>query len=104
MPWVDMMQDTELIRTGLADQLPDDRFRVNGRTCFVEGNEHGTLVPESGDGIVNLDRGTMRALVTIVKYGGYGDRAMRELDADPSISRSAIDVARALYAERTHTP
>ena len=104
MPWVDMDRDTELIRLGYAERLPDNRYRINGRIYFVKGSEQGTLVPEHGDGVVSLHRAGMRALITIVKYGGYGGQAERELLSDPNISEADIETARSLFAQRTNRP
>ncbi len=104
MPWVDMDRDTELIRLGYAERLPDNRFRINGRTYFVKGIEQGTLVPEQGEGVVSLRRAEMRALITIVKYGGYVGQAQSELQSDPNISEVDIGTARRLFAQRTKRP
>jgi hypothetical protein len=104
MPWVDMDRDTELIRLGHAERLPDNRFRINGRTYFVKGSEQGTLVPEYGEGVVSLHRAAMRALITIVKYGGYAGQAERELQSDPNITKADIRTAHRLFAQRTKRP
>lgn len=65
MPWVDMEEDTRLIREGYAEKLPNNRYRVGRREYFVEGTEHGTLVPVEGEGLVRLNGEELLALVTI---------------------------------------
>jgi hypothetical protein len=104
LPWVDMDRDTEQIRVGHAERLPDNRFRINGRTYFVKGIGQGTLVPEDGHGVVVLGRAEMRALITLVKYGGFAGQAERELQSDPNITEADIRSARRLFAQRTKRP
>jgi hypothetical protein len=99
MPQVDMVQDTDLIRGGHGESLGNNRWRINGRTYTREG----TLFPESGPGIVVLNRAEFRALVILARYNGYTDEAIRELHRHPEITDQAIEVARPLFEQRTRT-
>lgn len=101
LPNVDMVRDTDLIRRGNGEFLGSDRWRVNGRTYVREKTPAGTLYPESGPGIVVLDRAEYRALVILATYNGYTEQAANELSRNPHIADEAIEVARNLYAQRT---
>ncbi len=104
LPCVDMVRDTDLIRRGNGEFLGSDRWRVNGRTYVREQTPTGTLYPESGPGIVVLDRAEYKALVILATYNGYTEQAANELSRNPHIADEAIEVARSLYAQRTRKP
>lgn len=101
LPDVDLVRETDLIRRGYGDSLGNNRWRVDGRTYVREGNLKGMLFPESGPGIVVLNRGEYAALVILVKYNGYSAKAANELRHNPFTTDEAVAVARDLFAKRT---
>ncbi|MDG4785352.1 hypothetical protein O7626_05290 [Micromonospora sp. WMMD1102] len=61
--------DVEQIAAGNARWNPEtQRYEVNGRSYGVESN--GTVFPDSGDGVVKLDRNEYAALKEITRVGG----------------------------------
>jgi hypothetical protein len=103
MPWVDMSEDVRLLREGFGERLPDDRWRVNGRTYVRESGPRGTMYPESGDGIVLLTRPQYKALAILRGYTADTVAAMNRLQNDPSISEDDIRVARDVIQQATMT-
>ena len=65
LPGIDTGRDTELIREGYGDSLGNNRWRINGRIYTREGNV--TLFPESGPGIVRLNRAEFNAMTVLVR-------------------------------------
>lgn len=96
-----MALDTDLIRRGHADSLDNNRWRINGRVYVREGTQKGTLYPESGTGIVTLNRFEFRAPRILVRYNGYTEEAVRELEQNPKITRKTIEKARDVFEQRT---
>ncbi|MFJ5632636.1 hypothetical protein ACIQF5_08285 [Streptomyces goshikiensis] len=73
-------QDIADIASGKAKYVPEtDRYEVNGRTYGVEGT--GRVYPDSGPGIVKLDRNEYAALQQIAKAKG-------DLSAAPQLARN----------------
>ncbi|GAA0516552.1 hypothetical protein Ade02nite_25310 [Paractinoplanes deccanensis] len=78
------------------------RYEINGRSYGVEPN--GTVFPDSGTGMVKLDRNEYAALKEIVRAGG-------DLSASPQLSRNprftenpdAVAKAKAIY-DGTYVP
>lgn len=101
LPWVDMEEDTRLINEGWAQKLPNNRFRVNGRTYFMEGTSHGTLVPEEGIGIVRLNGEELLALRIIAEHGSH-EAAVFRLFRE-GIEQRHIDTALILWNQRSRS-
>lgn len=97
MPWVDMIADTEGIRRGQAQPLPEDRWAINGRIYAREGNEAGRLYPESGDGIVILTRAQFKVLQILHRYNGDSDLVARECAFNPGITEADYETAFQLF-------
>lgn len=73
-------QDIADIASGKATYIKEfDRYEVNGRTYGVE--DSGTMFPDSGPGIVKLDRNEYAALQQIAKAKG-------DLSAAPQLTRN----------------
>ncbi|MFJ7206923.1 hypothetical protein ACIQWR_25745 [Streptomyces sp. NPDC098789] len=90
-------QDIADIAGGKAKYVKEtDRYEVNGRTYGVEGS--GRVYPDSGPGIVKLDRNEYAALQQIAKAKG-------DLSAAPQLTRNPrftnnpgiVDKALAIY-------
>ncbi len=71
LPHVDVRADVDAINLGQAERVGSD-FKVNGRTYGIESN--GTLFPRSGEGIVQMDRGSYWALQTMIHFGSDPER------------------------------
>jgi hypothetical protein len=96
-------QDVQAIAAGHAVWNPEtQRYEINGRSYGVEPN--GTVFPDSGTGMVKLDRNEYAALKEIVRAGG-------DLSAAPQLSRNlrftenpeAVAKAKAIY-DGTYQP
>ena len=96
-------QDVRGIAAGNAFWNPESqRYEINGRSYCVEPN--GTVFPDSGAGMVKLDRNEYAALKEIVRAGG-------DLSAAPQLSRNprftdnpdAVAKAKAIY-DGTYQP
>lgn len=73
-------KDIADIASGKAKYVPEtDRYEVNGRTYGVEGS--GRVYPDSGPGIVKLDRNEYAALQQIAKAKG-------DLSAAPQLTKN----------------
>lgn len=73
-------KDIAGIAEGRAKLTADgNRYKINGRTYGVEPG--GRVYPESGPGIVNLDRNEYAALQQVVKAKG-------DIDAAPQLTRN----------------
>ncbi|MER5728954.1 hypothetical protein ABT084_11575 [Streptomyces sp. NPDC002138] len=90
-------QDIADIAGGKAKYVKEtDRYEVNGRTYGVEAS--GRVYPDSGPGIVKLDRNEYAALQEIAKAKG-------DLSAAPQLTRAPrftnnpgiVDKALAIY-------
>ena len=66
-----MSADVEAINLGQAERVGSD-FKINGRVYGIESN--GTLFPRSGDGIVQMNRGSYWALQTMIQFGDDPER------------------------------
>ncbi|MDY7090491.1 MAG: hypothetical protein SYR96_36055, partial [Actinomycetota bacterium] len=96
-------QDVEAIAAGQGLWNPDtQRYEVNGRSYGVEST--GRMFPDSGPGMVKLDRNEYAALKEIAKAGG-------DLSVAPQLSRAprftsnpdAVAKAKAIY-DGTYEP
>jgi hypothetical protein len=96
-------QDVPAIASGEATWNPNiQRYEINGRSYGVEPN--GTVFPDSGAGMVKLDRNEYAALKEISRAGG-------DLSAAPQLSRNprftanpaAVAKAKAIY-DGTYEP
>jgi hypothetical protein len=95
--------DVQGIAAGQAVWNQDtQRYEINGRSYGVEPN--GTVFPDSGAGMVKLDRNEYAALKEIVRANG-------DLSAAPQLSRNprftenpeAVAKAKAIY-DGTYVP
>ncbi|MFI1285026.1 hypothetical protein ACH4U5_30445 [Streptomyces sp. NPDC020858] len=76
----DIAQDVADIANGKATYVQaTDRYLVNGRTYGVETS--GTVYPDSGPGIVKLDRNEYAALQQVAKAKG-------DLSAAPQLTKA----------------
>lgn len=96
-------RDVQGIAAGRAVWNPENqRYEISGRSYGVEPN--GTTFPDSGDGMVKLDRNEYAALKEIARAGG-------DLSAAPQLSRNprftdnpeAVAKAKAIY-DGTYRP
>ncbi len=71
LPHVDVRAGVGAINLGQAERVGND-FKINGRMYGMESN--GTLFPRSGDGIVQMDRGSYWALQTMIQFGDDPER------------------------------
>ncbi|MCF3105747.1 hypothetical protein IPZ58_29780 [Streptomyces roseoverticillatus] len=72
--------DIAAIAEGRAELVQDgNRYKINDRTYGIE--ENGTVYPDSGPGIVKLDRNEYAALQLIVKAKG-------DIGAQPQLTRN----------------
>ncbi|WP_433300386.1 hypothetical protein ACQP2F_02950 [Actinoplanes sp. CA-030573] len=78
------------------------RYEINGRTYGVEPN--GTAFPDSGAGMVKLDRNEYAALKEIVRAGGDLSKAP-QLSRNPRFTENpdAVAKAKAIY-DGTYEP
>jgi hypothetical protein len=90
MPHVDVQADIDGINAGRAVRNGND-YEINGRTYRVEG---GHAYPVSGDGVVEMDRGSYRALQLMIQGGGNTPEVMLQLQ------REKIDPAQVSLAEQ----
>ncbi|MGW2795951.1 hypothetical protein [Streptomyces sp. NPDC001269] len=93
----DVRRDVRDIAAGHAHWNPQTgRYEINGRSYGVE--ESGTVFPDSGDGIVKLNRLQYNALKEIAKVGGDLEKA-ETLRVDPRFQRKpeVIVLAMAVY-------
>jgi hypothetical protein len=95
--------DVQGIAAGRAFWNPESqRYEINGRSYGVEPN--GRVFPDSGAGMVKLDRNEYAALKEIVRAGG-------DLSAAPQLTRNprftenpeAVAKAKAIY-DGTYQP
>ena len=95
--------DVQAIAAGEAVwNAEKQRYEINGRSYGVEST--GTVFPDSGAGMVKLDRNEYAALKEIVRAGG-------DLSAAPQLSRNprfaenpeAVAKAKAIY-DGTYQP
>ncbi|WP_433719263.1 WXG100 family type VII secretion target [Actinoplanes sp. CA-051413] len=89
--------DIAQIAAGHAEWLPEiNRYEINGRTYGIE--QSGTVFPDSGPGIVKLDRNEFAALKEIARAGGDVD-SVRVFTRDPRyVSHpEAIAKAKSIY-------
>jgi hypothetical protein len=89
--------DVARIAAGDARWLPEtNRYEINGRTYGVEPS--GTVFPDSGPGIVKLDRNEYAALKQIAIAGGDVD-SVRVFTRDPRFVNhpEAIAKAKSIY-------
>ncbi|MGC4815023.1 hypothetical protein ACLQ29_31295 [Micromonospora sp. DT228] len=85
LPGTDVARDLADIAAGLATWDADrSRYVVNGRTYGVE--DTGTVFPETGPGLVRMERMEYKALKTYIQFGGDLDAANAQLDRDPYIT------------------
>ncbi|MER6114769.1 hypothetical protein [Streptomyces sp. NPDC001743] len=76
----EVAQDIEGIAAGRAKWMESlTRYKINGRTYAIEDN--GTVFPDSGPNIVNLNRVEYAALRQIV-------RARGDISAAPQLARN----------------
>ncbi|WP_306212352.1 hypothetical protein [Actinoplanes sp. RD1] len=96
-------RDVRAIAAGDAAWNPEtQRYEINGRSYGVE--ERGRVFPDSGAGMVKLDRNEYAALREIVRAGG-------DVSAAPQLSRNprfvenpgAVAKAKAIY-DGTYQP
>lgn len=97
MPGINTGRETEMIRQGYGDSLGNNRWRINGRVYVREGNDKGTLYPESGEGVQHLSRNEFAALVLLIRHGGYNVNARREIAHKNAMTDDVVQVARALF-------
>ncbi|MEU6381049.1 PrsW family glutamic-type intramembrane protease [Streptomyces sp. NPDC046909] len=93
----EVARDIEGIAAGRAEWVKKlSRYKINGRTYGVEDN--GTVFPDSGPNIVNLNRIEYGALKEIVRARGDLSAAPR-LTRDPKFTENpeAIDKALKIY-------
>ncbi|MEE4541101.1 hypothetical protein V2S66_03845 [Streptomyces sp. V4-01] len=90
LPHVDVAADIDGINAGQAVRKGND-YEINGRTYRVEG---GHAYPVSGDGIVEMDRGSYRALQLLIQAGGNTPEVALQLQ------REKIDPAQVSLAEQ----
>ncbi|MGE7434031.1 hypothetical protein [Kitasatospora sp. NPDC001175] len=72
------------------------RYEINGRSYGVE--ENGTVFPDAGVGIVNMNRNEYAALAALARAGGASDQ-VPEFTRDPRFrdNPQAIATAQAVY-------
>ncbi len=91
-PWVDILADMEAINAGLGSyDSATRRVHVNRRTYGVHDN--GTAFPISGEGVIQVNRGTYKALLIMRRYNGVNDRSRFEIDINDYISTTDRDDA-----------
>lgn len=93
LPHVDVQADVDAINLGQAERVDSD-FKINGRVYGIESN--GTLFPRSGDGIVQLDRGSYWALQTMIAHAGDPERTAFQL-AVQGLGRTEQDAAAGVF-------
>ncbi len=91
--------DRRLINSGRAKRTNND-YVINGRT-YQEHGGTGAFYPVSGEGVINIDRGTHRALVILKTYNGPIDAALNRLQYERDISDGQVDQALQLWSLRT---
>lgn len=95
--------DVQAIAAGQATWIPEtDRYEINGRTYGMETN--GAIFPDSGTGMVKLDRNAYAALKVIAKAGGDLSAAT-QLYRNPRFTENpdAVAKAKAIY-DGTYQP
>ncbi|MEW1909444.1 hypothetical protein AB0442_13460 [Kitasatospora sp. NPDC085895] len=98
----DVHDDVAQIAAGNARwNAQTQRYEINGRTYGVE--PHGTVFPDSGKGIVNMDRNEYAALKEIAKAGGDPSK-VPAFTRDPRFRDNPQAIAKALAVYNgTHT-
>jgi hypothetical protein len=99
LPEVDLRGDLDAIRRGEAwYDRHTRRIWVRGR--LYEHKPHGTLFPIRGEGFVELDRQTYKALRLFRRYNEIHPDALRELSLNPDVTDEQRDTAIRLWSIR----
>lgn len=99
LPGTDVQKDLDDIAAGRATWDPNrQRYEVNGRTYAVEPT--GTVFPEAGPGLVQLNRAEYGALKEYIAAGGDIDKAKAAMARNPFLTEAAQE--RALEVFRHH--
>lgn len=92
LPEMDLGGDLDAIRRGACwYDASMRRVWVNGR--LYGQHDTGQLFPMRGEGFVELDRQTYRALVTFREYNGVNDGSLHRISKNPHISNEQRDMA-----------
>ncbi|RZT79053.1 hypothetical protein EV382_2249 [Micromonospora violae] len=99
LPGTDVAKDLDDIAAGRATWDPDrQRYLVNGRTYAVEPS--GTVFPEAGPGLEQLNRAEYGALKEYIAAGGDIEKARAAMARNPFLTEAAQE--RALEVFRHH--
>lgn len=83
--WVDIQADMHAINTGRGEYDPGtQRVSVNGRTYGIHDN--GRAYPVSGEGIIEVTRGTYKALTILRRYNGVNERSEGQISRERGIT------------------
>ncbi|MEU8130003.1 hypothetical protein AB0B68_22550 [Micromonospora sp. NPDC049049] len=99
LPGTDVAKDLDDIGAGRATWDSDrQRYQVNGRTYAVEPS--GTVFPEAGPGLAQLNRAEYGALKEYIAAGGDIEKARAAMARNPFLTEAAQE--RALDVFRHH--
>lgn len=70
-PGLSMAEDIAAINEGLAERLPNNRYRINGRVYIDKGT--GETFPEWGVGVWEFSRSQLGLLKVMLKQEGWND-------------------------------
>lgn len=99
LPGTNVAKDLDDIGAGRATWDPDrQRYQVNGRTYAVEPS--GTVFPETGPGLAQLNRAEYGALKEYIAAGGDIEKARAAMARNPFLTEAAQE--RALDVFRHH--
>ncbi len=86
------LEDVKAINEGKA-RVEGNKYYINGR---VYGVHNGSLHPIEGEGFVNLNRGSFKALGILNKQGNTSE-AYHQISKDPSITKSDLEKAQEIW-------
>lgn len=77
-----MAGEIDLINQGYGKLVGDSRYEIHGRVYFVKPD--GAAYPESGEGIVSVNRPVFLVLRELIRFGGRTSAFDRATERDPT--------------------
>ena len=98
-PWVDVRADIDAINRG------EGYFNARNRRTWINGriygmHENGTTWPESGTGVIQINRGTFNALTIIQGYNGLNERSEHQIAHEKGITIEDRELAIRIWRSR----
>lgn len=94
-PGIEMATEVSLINQGLAERLPNNRYRINKRNWVDKGD--GETFPESGEGIWVFSSPQFNLLKLLVRDGGRTTNADRMIANHPRLDDALAREVEALF-------